>query len=340
MVTTRDTNSWIRLLVIGIIAGMIAGAVMAMYAMIASVTFLGQGFFTPLYAIAVPLVGQQSLMSSMHGGAFYFVLGPAVLGLIIHMMWSALYGVIFGLIALWTHLRGLVAVIGGGPIGVELGQAFARLGSRVTIIEGLNLEAAGVTYTDKGIAVDAYLQTSTPNILAVGDVIGGYLFTHVAAYQAGVAVRNALVPIGKKKVDYHVVPWCTFTDPEVAHVGLTPEEAEQRHKQVRIVKFPWAEIDRAQAEHATTGFIKLILAGEKDEIVGAHMIGARAGELLGEISLAMQRRLRLSDILATIHVYPTMSTGIQQAAFEAYLEGAAVKNHRKIVRTLLSLRGR
>ncbi len=312
-----------------------------------------------------------------------------------------------------TRLPASLLVVGGGPIGVELGQAFARLGSRVTIIEalrrivpkedpeisatlvdvlqsegitiatnatfvkasrdghkkvatakqgdrsltfeadeilvalgrrpnveGLNLEAAGVTYTGKGIAVNDYLQTSAPNILAVGDVIGGYLFTHVAAYQAGVAVRNALVPIAKKKVDYRVVPWCIFTDPEVAHVGLTPDEAEQQHKQVRIVKFPWAEIDRAQAEHETTGFIKLVLAGKKDEIVGAHMIGASAGELLGEISLAMQRRLTLGDILATIHAYPTMNTGIQQAALEAYLEGAAVKNNRKIVRTLLSLRGR
>ena len=312
-----------------------------------------------------------------------------------------------------TRLPASLLVVGGGPIGVELGQAFARLGSRVTIIEGLrrivpkedpeisatlvavlqsegitiatnatfvkasrdghkkvatakqgdrsltfeadeilvalgrrpnveglNLEAAGVTYTDKGIAVNDYLQTSAPNILAVGDVIGGYLFTHVAAYQAGVAVRNALVPIAKKKVDYRVVPWCIFTDPEVAHVGLTPDEAEQQHKQVRIVKFPWAEIDRAQAEHETTGFIKLVLAGKKDEIVGAHMIGASAGELLGEISLAMQRRLTLGDILATIHAYPTMNTGIQQAALEAYLEGATVKNNRKIVRTLLSLRGR
>ncbi len=312
-----------------------------------------------------------------------------------------------------TRLPASLLVVGGGPIGVELGQAFARLGSRVTIIEGLrrivpkedpeisatlvdvlqsegitiatnatfvkasrdghkkvatakqgdrsltfeadeilvalgrrpnveglNLEAAGVTYTDKGIAVNDYLQTSAPNILAVGDVIGGYLFTHVAAYQAGVAVRNALVPIAKKKVDYRVVPWCIFTDPEVAHVGLTPDEAEQAHKQVRIVKFPWAEIDRAQAEHETTGFIKLVLAGKKDELVGAHMIGASAGELLGEISLAMQRRLTLGDILATIHAYPTMNTGIQQAALEAYLEGATVKNNRKIVRTLLSLRGR
>lgn len=106
------------------------------------------------------------------------------------------------------------------------------------------------------------------------------------------------------------------------------------------MKFPWAEIDRAQAEHETTGFIKLVLAGKKDEIVGAHMIGASAGELLGEISLAMQRRLTLGDILATIHAYPTMNTGIQQAALEGYLEGAAVKNNRKIVRTLLSLRRR
>src|SRR5579864_6416200 len=137
-------------------------------------------------------------------------------------------------------------------------------------VEGFNLEAAGVTYDQKGIKVDAYLQATASNILAIGDVIGGYLFTHVAAYQSGVAVRNALVPVAKKKVDYRVVPWCTFTDPEAARVGLTPDEAEKQHKQMRIVKFPWAEIDRAQAESETVGFIKLVLAGKKDEIVGVH----------------------------------------------------------------------
>ena len=135
------------------------------------------------------------------------------------------------------------------------------------------------------------------------------------------------------------MPWCTFTDPEAARVGLTPEDAEKQYKQVRIVKFPWAEIDRAQAENETTGFIKLVLAGKKDEIVGAHMVGARAGEMLGEIALAMQHNLTLNDILGTIHVYPTMNTGIQQAVFEAYLEGAAAASNRKIVRTVLSLRG-
>ena len=206
-------------------------------------------------------------------------------------------------------------------------------------VDGLNLEAAGIKYDNKGIKVDEYLQTTASNVLAIGDVIGGYLFTHVAAYQSGVAVRNALVPVGKKKVDYRVVPWCTFTDPEAARVGLTPAEAETQHKQIRIVKFPWADIDRAQTEDETVGFIKLVLAGKKDEIVGVHMVGARAGEMLGEMALAMQNNLALNDVYNTIHAYPTMSSGIQQAFFEAYLEGTAAASNRKIVRTVLNLRG-
>ncbi|TMD00579.1 MAG: NAD(P)/FAD-dependent oxidoreductase [Chloroflexi bacterium] len=309
------------------------------------------------------------------------------------------------------NLPASLIVVGGGPVGVELGQAFARLGTKVTLVqgpdrilpkedpevsatvtnvlkdegieivttarfvqascngdkkvvmakqgdsmltfeadeillalgrqpnvEGLNLEAAGIKYDNKGIKVDDYLQTSASNVLAIGDVIGGYLFTHVAVYQAGVAVRNALVPIGKKKVDYRVVPWCTFTDPEAARVGLTPDEAEKKYKQVRIVKLPCTDIDRAQTEGQTVGFIKLVLASKKDEIVGAHMVGARAGEMLGEMALAMQNNLTLNDILSTIHAYPTMNTGIQQASFEAYLESTAVANNRRIVRTVLSLR--
>ncbi len=302
-------------------------------------------------------------------------------------------------------------IVGGGPIGVEMAQAFTRLGASVTLIqgperilpredpqvsatiaeilqaegvtiitsarlikafrqgekkgitvqqagqeltfeadelllasgrranvEGLDLAAAGVDYNEQGIKVDAYLQTSRPNILAIGDVIGGYLFTHVAAYQAGIAVRNALLPIGKKKVDYRVVPWCTFTDPEAAHVGLTAAEAQEQHKQMRVVTFPWATIDRAQAESETTGFIKLVLAGKKDTIVGAHMVGAHAGELLGEIAMAMQYHLTLNNIFNTIHTYPTMSTGLQQAAYEAYLTSASAASNRRIVRTILRLR--
>lgn len=311
-----------------------------------------------------------------------------------------------------TALPPSLAIIGGGPISVELGQAFERLGTKVTIIqraerilpkedpevsatvvtvlqtegidiatetqvlkvsrkgkkkvimvrqgnrtwnieadaillaagrhpnvEGLNLTEAGIAYDNKGIKVDEYLQTSAPNVLAIGDVIGGYLFTHVAAYQAGIAVRNAVLPVGKKKVDYRVVPWCTFTDPEAARVGFTPQEAEQLYKQTRVVKLPWGDIDRAQTENETTGFIKLVLAGKKDEIVGAHMVGAHAGELLGEMSLAMQHNLTINDIFNTIHAYPTMNTGVQQAAFEAYLESTGAANNRRFVRTMLNLRG-
>jgi dihydrolipoamide dehydrogenase len=314
---------------------------------------------------------------------------------------------VFNLIRLPSSL----VIVGGGPIGVELGQAFRRLGTDVTIIEGLdrilpredpevsatltevlrseginivtnallinairdgykkvvtakqgerllafeadeilltvgrrpnveglNLEAARITYNNKGIEVNEHLQTSAPNILAIGDVIGPYLFTHIAAYQASVAVRNALVPLRMKKVDYRVAPWCVFTDPEIARVGLTPDEAEKQHKQTYLVKFPFADIDRAQAQSETAGFIKLVLVGKKREIVGAHIIGAQAGELLGEIALAMQHHLTLNDILDTIHAYPTMSTGIQQTAFESYLASARAKNNRKIVHAILRLR--
>lgn len=310
-----------------------------------------------------------------------------------------------------NHLPLSMIVVGGGPIGVEMSQAFARLGTQVTIIgranrllpkeesdasallaqvfesEGIQLalnttllkverkgdkkvvhakqgeqvvtfeadallialgrtpnieklcvESAGVTTNERGIIVDDYLQTVTPNILAIGDVIGGYLFTHVAAYQAGIAARNALLPVGKKKVDYRIVPRCTFTDPEVARVGLTLDDAKVQHKDAHEEVFPYADIDRAQTENATTGFIKLILAGKKDEIIGVHIVGKNAGELLGEATLAMQHRMTISDIYNTIHAYPTLSTGLQQAAFEAYLRGSGATSNRRVVRTILNFR--
>ncbi len=310
-----------------------------------------------------------------------------------------------------TELPASLVIVGAGPIGVELGQALARLGVQVTLvqrperilpkeepevsdalakvlqaegvkivtnaqvlkaervgnkkritvkqgehasifevdeillaagrqpnIDGLHLEAAGVVSTARGITVNEYLQTSTASIFALGDVIGGYLFTHVAAYQAGIAARNALLPsIARKKVDYRVLPWCTFTDPEVARVGMTYSEAQQKHTQVRVVTLPWSDIDRAQTEHEPTGFIKLVLAGKKEQIVGAHMFGAHAGELLGEVALAMQQHLSISDILAAIHPYPTLHTGLQQAVFEAYLSGKTAQSNRRIVKTFLRL---
>lgn len=312
-----------------------------------------------------------------------------------------------------TQLPASIAIIGGGPIGVELGQALGRLGARITIIQraerilpredpevsttiaqalqaegitiithaypvkierngykkflmvqqgdqvlkvevdeillaagrspnsqGLNLEAAGVSYSEQGIQVNTYLQTSASNIFALGDVIGGYLFTHVAASQASIAVRNALLPVSKKKVDYRAVPWCTFSDPEVGHVGLTPQEAQQQYRQTRVVKLPCSNIDRAQTEQATLGFIKLVLAGKKDEIVGAHIVAAHAGEMLGEMALAIRHHLTINAIFNTMHAYPTMNTGLQQAAFEAYLGSAQAITNRRIIRAVLNLRGK
>jgi pyruvate/2-oxoglutarate dehydrogenase complex dihydrolipoamide dehydrogenase (E3) component len=310
-----------------------------------------------------------------------------------------------------TELPASLVVLGGGPQGCELGQAFARLGCNVTIlqraerllpredpdvsaaiaavlqadgvtiltrasvigvsrsgerntlivchgeqerqleadailvaagrqpnVEGLNLAAAGVAYRERGIVVDGYLRTSAQHIFAVGDVIDGYHFSHIAAYQAACAVRNALVPLFKKRVDERVVPWCTFTDPEAAHAGLTPTEAKQRHSRVRVVTFPYAGIDRARTDNEPAGFLKLVLAGKREEIVGAHLVGAQAGELLGELTLAMQQHLPLSVLRNTIHAYPTLSSGIQQLAFEAYLQGAGARHDRTLVRALLALR--
>jgi pyruvate/2-oxoglutarate dehydrogenase complex dihydrolipoamide dehydrogenase (E3) component len=219
-------------------------------------------------------------------------------------------------------------------IQLEADELLLALGRRPNIEGHLNLEAAGVQYNEQGIFVDEHLQTSAAHIFALGDVIGGYLFTHVASYQAGIAVRNALVPLAKKKVDYRVVPWCTFTEPEVARIGLTPVEAERQYKHVRTTQFPWSEIDRAQTAYETAGFIKLVLAGKKEQIVGAHLVGARAGELLGEIALAMQHHLTINDIFNTIHPYPTMNSGLQQATFEAFLTGPQAASNRKLIRLL------
>lgn len=267
-----------------------------------------------------------------------------------------------------------LVIIGAGPIGCELGQAFSRLGSNVTIIsskshilpkeepeaalvvqkqfeseginilkevraekvevvdgkkqvtaggkniivdeilvaggrlpnvESLNLEVAGVEVGKPGIIVNEKLQTTNSKIYACGDVIGGYQFTHVAGYEAVVALTNALFfPISK--VNYRVIPWATFTDPELARVGLTETQAKERYgDDVCVLKQPFSGVDRAQAEAATTGFGKIITKGN-GEILGAHLVGISAGELIHEIVLAMSHKLPVSA-LTGIHVYPTLS---------------------------------
>ncbi|OKH19099.1 dihydrolipoyl dehydrogenase family protein [[Limnothrix rosea] IAM M-220] len=178
---------------------------------------------------------------------------------------------------------------------------------RTPNVNSLNLKAAGVDYDKKGIHVNDKLQTTNSNIFACGDVIGGYQFTHVAGYEAVTVLQNALnpLPIFLKNIDYRVIPWATFTDPEVARVGMSEEQARKRYADVLVLKLPFAEVDRAQAEDATVGFNKIIVR-KNGEILGAHMVGKMAGELIQEIVLAMANRLPVSA-LTGIHIYPTLT---------------------------------
>lgn len=293
---------------------------------------------------------------------------------------------------LQTLPRSLI-VLGGGPVGLELGQSFARFGSEVTIVEmgdrllpkedeevsavlenllrsedltirlntkavrariadghkkitvdqgglvqelhaeeilvatgrwanveGLNLQAAGVKYDRMQIFTDDYLCTSVPHIYAAGDVTGHFPFTHMAAYEAAVVVRNALFfwPL-TQKADFRVVPWAIFTDPEVGRVGLTEREARERYgdKEIHVYSSSFEENDRANAEEETKGFIKLICRNRKNEILGAHIVGAHAGETIHEIVLAMKHRLPATSLGGLIHVYPTLTQVNQRAGLEA-----------------------
>jgi len=279
-------------------------------------------------------------------------------------------------------------VIGGGPIGSEMAQAFSRLGSKVVIIERgprilsrddkeaseamqevfkkegikilcnanvieaqkegskkaiiverngrkikvtgneilaaigrqpvfkeLDLDRIGVKY-GRAITVNDYLQTSVSNIFAVGDVNGKYPFTHGAEHEARVAVRNVLFP-GKQKADYSVAPWATYTDPEVAHCGITEEEAKIQKLEFDVHKFELKEIDRAITDVETAGFVKLI-TDKKGYILGAHIVGEHGGELMHELVLAMKAKIPVTTISRTIHMYPTLSQGLRRAADQYY----------------------
>ena len=172
-------------------------------------------------------------------------------------------------------------------------------------IESLNLEAAGVEYTKKGIKVNPKLQTSNRRIYACGDVIGGYQFTHVAGFEAAVVIQNSLF-FPTKNIDYRVIPWATFTAPELARVGFSERQAREVYdNDLYILKQEFAGVDRALAEGATAGFAKIITTS-KGEILGATIVGNSAGELIHEIVLAMKNNLKISA-LTGIHVYPTLS---------------------------------
>lgn len=292
---------------------------------------------------------------------------------------------------LWslTELPAILVVLGGGPIGCELAQAFARLGSQVTQVEmaprllqreddevsqtvraalerdgvtvltghravrvehqgtnkrlwlqrgdedvavecdsilcavgrqartdGFGLEELGIPLTErKTIETDAYLQTLYPNIYACGDVVGPYQFTHAAAHQAWYASVNALFGCFKRfRVDYSVIPWVTFTDPEVARVGLSEQEAHAQGIAYEVTRYRLDELDRAIADEAAAGFVKVLTPPGRDRILGAVIVGAHAGELLSEFALAMRHGLGLNQILRTIHPYPTWAEANRHTA--------------------------
>ena len=282
-----------------------------------------------------------------------------------------------------------LVVLGGGPIGSELAQSFARLGSNVTQVErgerimiredqevselvqesmradgvniltshnalrcekdgdvkrlivekdgvetaiefdallcavgrqarleGYGLENLGIE-TDRNIITNDYLETLFPNIFAAGDVAGPYQFTHVAAHQAWFAAVNALFGTFKKfRADYRVIPWATFVDPEVARVGLSEQDAKEQGIPYEMVRYEFEELDRAIAESATKGFVKVLTVPGKDKILGVTIVGEHSGDLLAEFVLAMKHGLGLGKILGTIHTYPTWAESNKYAAGE------------------------
>lgn len=309
---------------------------------------------------------------------------------------------IFDLQELPKHL----VVIGGGPIGIEMAQAFRRLGSSVIILEAfsalpkddpefteqliqilheegivlkehvmitrikqkdnhaqitykdtdqkthtvmashilvatgrrpniqeLNLSAAGIDSTPKGIKVDKNLRTSNPRVYAIGDCIGGYQFTHVAAYHAGLVLRNSIfrLPV---KVQTSAIPWVTYTDPELAHVGAMEAQLIQEKVPHKVLKFSFQENDRAQTEHRTTGNIK-VLVTPKGHVLGATILGAHAGELIFPWIMAIQNRLKIASIVNSIAPYPTLTEVSKGAAGTFYTEKIFGARMKMIVKYLM-----
>jgi pyruvate/2-oxoglutarate dehydrogenase complex dihydrolipoamide dehydrogenase (E3) component len=196
-------------------------------------------------------------------------------------------------------------------------------------VDGLGLEQAGVKFSPKGIDVDARLRSSNKRIFAIGDVAGGFQFTHMAGYHAGIVIRNAMFNL-PAKVDYKAVPWVTYTDPELAHVGLTEAAAQEQGVPVTAVKFAFDENDRARAERATEGFIKAVI-GKKGKILGATIVGLHAGELILPWVLAVQKGLKASDMAGIIAPYPTLGEVSKRVAGAYYTPTLFSDRTKKVV---------
>jgi pyruvate/2-oxoglutarate dehydrogenase complex dihydrolipoamide dehydrogenase (E3) component len=206
----------------------------------------------------------------------------------------------------------------GEPSRWDAEELLVAVGRRPNV-EGLGLDEVGVKVGKRGIEIDERMRTTVPSIYAAGDVAGRYLFTHSAAYEAVRAIRDAFFPGKGKVTDF--VPWCTFTDPELAHAGLTVAEAEAKHgEDVEVYRMDLTHSDRARADNASDGAIVVVTA--KGKLVGAHILAPSAGEMIHELALGIQQGLKLADVASLIHVYPTLATSTGQLAAEAAFEGA------------------
>ncbi|MDR3640634.1 MAG: FAD-dependent oxidoreductase [Humidesulfovibrio sp.] len=302
-------------------------------------------------------------------------------------------------------------ILGGGPIAVELAQAFRRLGSQVDVIQrgkrilsrddadmaaevqrglaaegvrfhlgaalqsvrgasgraevlfeqdgrgvtlsgdallvalgrapnvsDLGLENAGVAYTSKGIAVDARMRTSRPHIFACGDVTGAYQFTHAAGYEAGIIVANAVFRL-PRKADYTRLPWCTYTEPGLAHIGLNEDMATRAGRAYRVVTEAFADNDRARAEGETGGWLKLLL-GEDGQPLGVQIVGQGAGELLGEWAAVLGGKVSLATLAGIVHPYPTRAEMAKAVAGRVVAEKLFSPVVQKALHYAFGLKGR
>jgi pyruvate/2-oxoglutarate dehydrogenase complex dihydrolipoamide dehydrogenase (E3) component len=207
---------------------------------------------------------------------------------------------------------------------------------RLPNIEGLGLDAAGVHVDNGRIVVDDVLTTTNPRVHVVGDVAGTYPFTHVAEHHAGIVLRQTLFRMSWAKPS-PVVPWCTYTDPELARVGLSEAEARRYGIEHRIYRFPFGDVDRARVEGETEGFAKLV-TDRRGRLLGAAIVGADAGELIAECVLAIGKRMKVGDISAAIHAYPTRSQIARRAADERR-KAALTPSSRAWMRRVFGLRG-
>lgn len=210
--------------------------------------------------------------------------------------------------------RKVVTVVqNGAGREVEVDEVMLATG-RAPNIEELRIEGIGLRRGPWGLEVDEHLRTNLPHIYACGDVTGKFLFSHVAEYQARIAAHNIAFPEDPRRADYRVVPWATFTEPEVAHLGLTEPEAREAGYDVGVECFPFSRLDRALVIRKSEGLVKVIGDNQTGEIVGAHIVGPGAGNIIHEYAVAMKAHLPLSEVAETIHAYPTLSEALKLAA--------------------------